>query len=114
MNSVQTSYEHIVIDERGTPLIAGTTMKVVALVVEKLAYGWSAEELFFQHPDLSLGQIYSALAYFADHQAEFEKDIENRLELSIKLERDAGTPPLLTRLRTKGLLMPTEHKLSII
>ena len=45
---------------------------------------------------------------------EFEKDIENRLELSIKLERDAGTPPLLTRLRTKGLLMPTEHKLSII
>ena len=38
MNSVQTSYEHIVIDERGTPLIAGTTMKVVELVVEKLAY----------------------------------------------------------------------------
>src|SRR3990172_3867724 len=101
MNSVQTSYEHIVMDERGTPLIAGTTMKVVELVVEKLAYGWSAEELFFQHPDLSLGRIYSALAYFADHQAEFEKDIENRLELSIKLERDAGTPPLLTRLRTK-------------
>ena len=104
MNSVQTSYEHIVLGERGIPLIAGTTMKVIELVVEKLAYGWSAEELFFQHPDLSLGQIYSALAYFADHQAEFEKDIENRLELSIKLERDAGTPPLLTRLRTKGLV----------
>lgn len=104
MNSVQTSYEHIVLGERGIPLIAGTTMKVVELVVEKPAYGWSAEGLCFQHPYLSLGQIYSALAYFADHQAEFEKDIEKRLELSIKLEKDAGTPTLLTRLRTKGLV----------
>lgn len=104
MNSMQTSYEHIVTDERGTPLIAGTTMKVVELVIEKLAYGWSAEELCFQHPYLSLGQIYSALAYFADHETEFEKDIEKRLELSIKLQRDAGAPPLLTRLRTKGFI----------
>ncbi|MDR4508737.1 MAG: DUF433 domain-containing protein [Candidatus Brocadiaceae bacterium] len=104
MNSIQTSYEHIVLDEIGTPLIAGTTMKVVELVVEKLAYGWSAEELCFQHPYLSLGQIYSSLAYYADHQTEFEKDIEKRLELSIKLGKDIGTTPLLTRLRTKGFI----------
>ncbi|MBF0328235.1 MAG: DUF433 domain-containing protein [Nitrospirae bacterium] len=35
-------------------------MKVVELVVEKIAYGWSPEELHFQHPYLTLGQIYSA------------------------------------------------------
>ena len=45
-------------------MIAGTTMKVVELVVEKNAYGWIPEELHFQHPYLSLGQIYSALAYY--------------------------------------------------
>ena len=28
-----THYEHIVLDERGAPLIAGTTMKVIELVV---------------------------------------------------------------------------------
>src|SRR3989337_1547585 len=104
MNSVQTSYEHIVIDERGTPLIAGTTMKVVELVVEKLAYGWSAEELYFQHPYLTLGQVYSALAYYADHQAELERDTEDRLKLSIRLEKETGIPSLIERLKSQGLI----------
>jgi len=39
----------------------GTTLKVVELVLEQMAYGWSPEELHFQHPYLTLGQIYSAL-----------------------------------------------------
>lgn len=104
MPSVQTPYEHIILDAKGTPIIAGTTMKVVELVVEKLAYGWSAEELYFQHPYLTLGQIYSALAYYADHQVELEKDIENRLELSISQERDAGVSPLIKKLKNKGLI----------
>jgi uncharacterized protein (DUF433 family) len=104
MASVQTSYEHIVLNEKGTPIIAGTTMKVVELVVEKLAYGWSAEELYFQHPYLTLGQIYSALAYYADHKAELEKEIENRIELGVRLERETKSPPLTERLKSKGLI----------
>ncbi len=104
MPSVQTPYEHIELDEKGTPVIAGTTMKVVELVVEKLAHGWSAEELYFQHPYLTLGQIYSALAYYADHQSEIERDIENRLELSIRLEKETGASPLIGRLKSKGLI----------
>ena len=54
-------------------------MKVIELVLEKSAYGWSPEELHFQHPYLSLGQIHSALAYYWDHQKELDSDIENRL-----------------------------------
>jgi uncharacterized protein (DUF433 family) len=42
-------------------------MKVIELVREQDAYGWSPEELHFQHPYLSLGQIHSALAYYWDH-----------------------------------------------
>lgn len=105
MLSIQTPYEHITLDEKGIPVISGTTMKVSELVVEKLAHGWSAEELYFQHPYLTLGQIYSALAYYADHQAELEKDIENRLKLSIRLERKAGTSPMIERLKSKGLIL---------
>ncbi len=104
MPSVQTSYEHITLDEKGNPVIAGTTMKVVELVAEKLAHGWSPEELHFQHPYLTLGQIYSALAYYADHQAELEKDIESRLEQSIKLEKETEISPLIGRLKSKGLI----------
>ena len=104
MSPVQTYYEHIILDERKRPVIAGTTMKVIELVVEKIAHGWSPEELHFQHPYLTLGQIYSALAYYADHRTELEKEIEDRLEFSTKLERELGTSPLIEKLKSKGLI----------
>ena len=43
----QTRYEHIVLDETQVPIIAGTSTKVVEIVLDHLAYGWSAEELHF-------------------------------------------------------------------
>jgi uncharacterized protein (DUF433 family) len=64
MPVLSTSYEYIILDENGVPIIEGTNMKVIELVLETTAYGWSPEELHFQHPYLSLGQIHSALAYY--------------------------------------------------
>ncbi len=63
----ETRYEHIVLNEERVPLIAGTTMKVIELVLDQRAYGWSPDELRFQHPYLALGQIHSTLAYYWDH-----------------------------------------------
>lgn len=54
-------------------------MKVVELIAERSAYGWSPEELYFQHPYLTLGQIHSALAYYWDHVEELEQDMNRRL-----------------------------------
>jgi uncharacterized protein (DUF433 family) len=102
--SVETRYEHIVIDERGIPIVEGTNMKVVELVLEKMAYGWSPEELYFQHPHLTLGQIYSALAYYWDHQEDLDKDIERRREFVDQLRNTAGTSPLKARLKAQGLI----------
>lgn len=105
MSSQITKYEHIVLDEQGTPLIAETNMKVVELVVESKAYGWSPDELNFQHPYLSLGQIHSALAYYWDHVEELNEEIERRLR-DADHRRDAAAPPpqLLARLKARGLL----------
>jgi len=104
MTFVGTRYEHIVLDDQQTPLIAGTTMKVVELVVEQMAYGWSPEELHFQFPHLSLGQIYSALAYYWDHQSALDADIARRLA-NVDQARQAAAPgPLLTRLQAHGLI----------
>ena len=36
-------------------------MKVIELISGHLTFGWSPEELKFQHPYLSMSQIYSAL-----------------------------------------------------
>jgi uncharacterized protein (DUF433 family) len=72
-------YRHVVLDERGVALVEGTTLKVLELAAEHRAYRWDAEQLRIQHPDLSLGQIYSALAYYADHRAELDDEIDRRL-----------------------------------
>lgn len=102
MSLTRTTYEHISIREDGTPVIAGTTMKVVELVVERIAYGWSPEELQFQHPYLTLGQIHSALAYYWDHADEVDRDIERRLGRVERRRQTAKPSPLLARLRASG------------
>lgn len=100
----ETRYEHIALTTDKVPILAGTTMKVTELVLARIAYGWSPEELHFQFPHLSLGQIHSALAYYWDHQDELDQEIEQRLERVDQLQRQVGTSPLVTRLRDKGLL----------
>src|SRR5438046_8145145 len=104
MSLVETRYEHILLDDAGVPLIAGTTMKVIELVLERAAYGWSPEELHFQHPYLSLGQIHSALAYYWDHKDELDADIERRRQYAEEARREAGPSPLANKLRNQDLL----------
>ena len=98
---IETRYEHVVLNEERVPSIEGTTMKVVELVVEQQAYGWSPEELHFQHPYLDLGQIHSALAYYWDHREELDRDIQRRLERVNELSREARTSALAERLRAQ-------------
>ena len=96
---LDTRCEHVVLDEGNQPIIAGTTMKIKELVAERLAWGWSAEELFINHPDLTLGKVYSALTYYADHQAEIDAEIEADVTLGDQLRKSAEPAPLVTRLR---------------
>jgi uncharacterized protein (DUF433 family) len=102
--SAQTRYDHIILNQAGIPTIAGTDTKVIELVLERTAYGWSPEELHFQHPFLTLGQIYSALAYYYDNQEKIEDDIERRLRLVEQIQGERGPSPLVARLKAKGLL----------
>jgi uncharacterized protein (DUF433 family) len=101
---VETRYEHIILNEAQVPLIAGTTMKVVELVLDHKAYGWSPEELHFQHPYLTLGQIYSALAFYWDHQEVLDQDIERRLQGIDQIRQGMKPTPLEARLKAKGLI----------
>ena len=79
-------------------------MKLVELILYNIAYGWSPEELHFQHPYLSMGQIHSALAYYWDHKQAVDQDIERRLALVNSIERELPPSRLDERLRKKGLL----------
>ena len=57
-----TTTAHIHLDAQGVAWIDDTNVKVVEVVLDKRAYGWSPEEIHTQHPGLSLAQIHAALS----------------------------------------------------
>ena len=88
------AYPHIDITPHGFPVLAGTTTKVVEIVMDRLAHHWDADEIQRQHPHLSLAQIHSALAYYYDHQIEMDKDIERRLRAADQTLAQVGNSAL--------------------
>ena len=78
-------------------------MKVVELVLDHLAYGWSPEALHFQHPYLGMGEIYSALAYYWDHTAELDQELERRLQCIEHVQQTTKLTPLAERLMAQRL-----------
>jgi len=78
-------------------------MKVIELVLDSKAYGWSPAELHFQHPYLTLGQIHSALAYYWDYQDELDHDIARRLQFVDQVQQTTNPTPLQARLKARGL-----------
>jgi len=104
MQVVETKYEHVILNEDNVPIIADTNTKVIELILDKIAYGWSPEELQFQHPHLTLGQIYSALAYYSDHQEILDRVIEQQLKHVDQMEKNAQKTPLIAKLKAKNLI----------
>jgi uncharacterized protein (DUF433 family) len=77
-----TKHRYIVSDPAilsGEPIIDGTPIPVHA-VVELWRGGEAAEAIPAQLPHLSLAQVFDALSYYSDHQAEINAYIErNRI-----------------------------------
>lgn len=98
---IATRYEHITLDEQGVPFIVGTRLKVADLAVEHAKWGWSAEEIAYQHPPLTLGQVYSALAYYWDHRQEIESYLQTGSQQSEALRDKLPTFPRLIEIRSQ-------------
>ena len=98
------SYAHIEPNAEGEPIIAGTRIKVRMIALDRIAHGWDAEGIQRHHPELSLGQIHSALAYYFDHKQEMDRDIADRHERATRLRAAAGESPGRRKLRERGML----------
>ena len=94
------TYPHIEIRDDGTPAIAGTRITVTDLAMERLAYHWDAEEMRRQHPTLTLGQIYSALAYYYDHEDEINRAIDENERQADDTYVRFRNPTLIAKLQT--------------
>jgi len=101
-------YAHVTTGADNVPMLTGTRIKVVEIVLDHLAHGSDVQEIHREFPHLSLGEIHSALAYYYDHQEEMDADIARRLqragEFREKFEVALGPSPLRLKLKAKGLL----------
>ena len=95
MKSVASQIE---IDDQGVAWIAGVNTKVIEVVLDKIAYGWSPEEMHLQHPHLSLAQIHAALSYYYEHQKELDSDIARRHEKVERMTAESADSPLRRKL----------------
>ena len=93
---------HISLDARGIAWIVGKNVKVLEIVQDHLAYGWSAETIQENHPHLSLAQVYAALAWYYDHQSEMDAEIERQGERLQTMRATAKDSPLARRALRRG------------
>jgi len=79
-------------DRRNIAWIAGTTFKVKDIIEDRIAYGWSPEEIRYQHyNNLSLAQIHAAFAYYYEHQQTIDQQIRaelNKVEKQRFIQQD--------------------------
>lgn len=88
------AYPHIV-KENGQParLESHPRVRVAQIVMDYLAYGWSADEIHRQHPHLALAEVHAAMGYYYDNQAEIDAEITAELEeVDRTLAADSRSP----------------------
>ena len=60
----------------GSPRIAGTRVRVQDVVVWHERMNWSADEICTRHPQVTLADVYAALAYYHDHKSLIDQQME--------------------------------------
>jgi uncharacterized protein (DUF433 family) len=94
---------HIRLDERGVAWIDGTNTKVIEVILDKIAYGWSPEEIHLQHPRLSLARIHAAFLYYYDHQEEMDAEIERQRRWVAEMREKEDQPLTRTELEARSI-----------
>lgn len=97
-------YPHIEQRPDGKFWLTGTQIKVLEVALDRLAHHWDADEIQRQHPHLTLGQIYSCLAFYYDHQEEMDRLVDEQLDSVRQIRSQQGESILRTRLKAKGLV----------
>jgi uncharacterized protein (DUF433 family) len=70
-----TTYPHITFNVQGKPCIDGTRHRVIDIVADHVAHGYSATQIVEHYPDLTPAQVHAALAYYYDHQDVMDADL---------------------------------------
>jgi len=95
----QLAYPHIEkLENEVAHLKRWPRVRVAQLVMDYLAHGWSPDEMCRQHPYLSSAEAHAAMAYYYDHQAELDAEIQEELAQADQFAADSPRSALAQRL----------------
>lgn len=92
---IQSPTAHIEIKPEvcgGRPCIAGTRIRVQDIYVWHDLQGLSADEIVSRFPNLTLAEVYAALAYYWDNQGEIARQMREETDLVEELKRKNVSP----------------------
>jgi uncharacterized protein (DUF433 family) len=75
----------------GKPRIDGHRIKVEHIAICHERMGMSPDEIVTSHPTITLAQVHAALAYYYEHKAEIDADIEEGKRYVDEIK--ANSPP---------------------
>ncbi len=100
-----TLNSHIHLDEHGVAWIDDTNIKAIEVALDKIAHGWSPEEICDQHDGyLSMAQVHAALAHYHDNQSEYDAEIDRQLAAYKQARNQSLGSPGRQRLKSLGKL----------
>lgn len=104
MPQTATDYKHIVLNDQQVPIIEGSTMKVIEIVMAQRAHGWTPEEIYINHRYLTMSQVYGALSYYWDHKSDLDAAIDADWKETETLRAATAETPFVARLKAQGML----------
>ncbi|MDX2271593.1 MAG: DUF433 domain-containing protein [Cyanobacteriota bacterium] len=100
----QFNYPHIQKNDDHSPSLAShPRIRIAQIVMDYLAYGWSVEEMCRQHPYLTLAEAHAAMAYYFDHQADIDQEIQDEWQRVQKELVQIPQSPFYLRMKTRGV-----------
>jgi uncharacterized protein (DUF433 family) len=82
----------------GKPCIAGTRIRVQDIYVWHELQGKCVDEIISDFPELSLADVYAALAFYWDHREGIMRQMKEEEDFVAEMKAKAG-PGLLDRIR---------------
>lgn len=102
--ALELSYPHVEkLGDQPARLERQPRIRIAQIVTDYLAYGWSPDEMCRQHPHLKPAEVHAAMAYYFDHQAEIDAEINEELEQVDRERLAAQNSSLRIQLRARGL-----------
>ncbi|MCZ7391961.1 MAG: DUF433 domain-containing protein [Candidatus Methanoperedens sp.] len=72
---------------KGSPIIAGTRVRVLDIIIEYEYLGYAPDEIVNEHTHLILPHVHDALSFYYEHREELDQEIRLRKQKIEKLRK---------------------------